>query len=625
MKITAVNSTLSKQSNDKQRQHNNPNFKAGGGMLPALASMMQWIENQGYLASFIIQDGIGMTAPRVWTGFNRDREVTGRYNVQEGFEVLGREVLTGPYMIGVAPIMLALTTKFCRSTNTNTNLIKRYGQSLKDFLKSSKCTQELKSNSANFKKEFNKFNLERIYKASVPKDENPEKTLELIYTEFEKLNSKDKKVKNGALDKINEIINEKMLETSPDLYNLNKLYIGEGESKKLFNLKEALKALNDFAEDAIIKNTNAKNIDEAAAENIKNNFAAKRMLTNITNIAVTLGGLSILPKLYAKSDTPPSIQTLQLLEEQQNENSKDEKENSEVSFKGKGPNSNNIFAKIGKFLTKNLPEKFNELFEYTGHNFSKTTFAGLSIFGLLFPRGIHAWKRAPIDKNTGKKDKTELNEILLRDTVSSLTVVFAVPILTKVFVNAYENKLGYILTNKASENKTKFKKFLDIINPYSKLEALSIAELDAIYGNIDSKAKLLNFANFVNKNGGDLEKILSKSENINVMFNDKTFTLDSIKNLAKEEKNKKILELFNSIKVENPKAKHEGISKLMKGSGNIKNNKIAQMARGLNSLPVFISTFIISPLLLGVLIPKLTYFNTRKAHEKMSQEALAEK
>ena len=71
--------------------------------------MMQWIESKGYLVSFLIQDGLGMTAPRVWTGFHRDKEITGEYNVQEGLEVLGREGITGPYIIGVAPAILALT------------------------------------------------------------------------------------------------------------------------------------------------------------------------------------------------------------------------------------------------------------------------------------------------------------------------------------------------------------------------------------------------------------------------------------------------------------------------------------------------------------------------------------
>ena len=276
-------------------------------------------------------------------------------------------------------------------------------------------------------------------------------------------------------------------------------------------------------------------------------------------------------------------------------------------------------GKFGKFLNKTVPEKVNELFEYTGYNFSKSMFAALSIFGLLAPRGKRAWDRAQVDAN-GKKDLTELNEILLRDTVSSLSVVFAVPILTKVFVNAYENKLGFILTNKASEGKNGFKKFMDVINPYSELEVLSIAELDAIYGNIDSKAKLMNFAKFIDKKGGDLEKILSKSENVKEMFNEKSFTLDSIRGLTKQEKNKRIIELFKNFEVSDIKAKNEVIAKLMKGSGEIKNNKIAQAARGLYSLPGMISTFIISPVLLGVLIPMLTYYNTRKAHEKMAQQ-----
>ena len=139
---------------------------------------------------------------------------------------------------------------------------------------------------------------------------------------------------------------------------------------------------------------------------------------------------------------------------------------------------------------------------------------------------------------------SEINEILLRDTTSALSVVFAVPILTKVFVNAYENSKGFVLTNKASAKETGFKKFLDVINPYSKLEALSIADLNAIYGNIDSKNKLMNFANFIDKNGGDLEKILSQSANKTEIFNEKTFTLESIKGLSRNEKNAKIISLF---------------------------------------------------------------------------------
>lgn len=614
----------SKQKLSHKNQQNgayNPSFKSIGmsSVLDLSSFMMQWIESKGYLVSFLIQDGLGMTAPRVWTGFHRDKEITGEYNVQEGLEVLGREGITGPYIIGVAPAILALTGKFCKSTNTNTRLIKRLGANLKEMISKPEFDKSIKNDAQKFKKEFYKYNLSKIYKDTVPNDTKSEETINYLVAEFEKYNSKDKKASKEALNNIVEKINNKMVENSDSLYSINKLYVGTDSTKTAFSSGEVIRALKDFGEDAIANNSAASSIDASAVDNIKNNFAAKRLLTNIANIVVTLGGLSILPKLYAPSDVAPGAKTMAHLQHKDgNNNTKDA---SNPSFKGKGINTDGFFAKFGKLITKYTPEKLHELLEYTGYNFSKTTFALLATLGLLLTRGKRAWDRAQIDEN-GKRDMTEINEILLRDTVSSLSVVFAVPLLTKMMVRSYEDKLGFILTNRASDGKNAFRRAMDVINPYSDLEVLSVADLDAIYGNIDSKAKLLNFSKFVNSKGGDLEKIISKSENSNVMFNDKTFTLESIKNLSKAEKNKKIIELFERIDEADPHVK-EGISKLMKGSGNIKHNKIAKMARGLNSLPGFISTVFISPVLLGILIPMLTYHNTRKANAKKMAEKQA--
>lgn len=575
-------------------------------ILGATGSIMQWIESKGYFVSFLIQDGLGMTTPRVWTGFHRDKEITGKYNKQEGFEVLGREGLSGPYIVGVAPVVLALSGKFCKSTNTNTRLIKRFGESLKSMVKNPGFDNSIKQDKNKFKQAFYKYNLEAIYKNSVPNDTNANETLDILLKEFSIFDSGDKKAKEAALNNITETINSKIQETSSNLYNINKLYVGNSDTKQAFGMKETLLALKDFADDAIKNNSNSASIDEKAAENIKNNFATKRLGVNVANIAITLTGLSYLPKLYAKSDVSPGAAALEQAKKQQ------QNTQSDVSFKSKGINNDGILAKIGKFITKHTPEKMQELLEYTGYNFSKTTFALLATLGLLLPRGKRAWDRAQIDEN-GKRDMTEINEILLRDTVSSLSVVFAVPMLTKMIVKSYEDKVGFVLTNRASDGKSGFKKFLDIINPYSDLEVLSVADLDSIYGNIDSKKKFKIFAEFVDKKGGDLEKIISKSDNANLAFNEKNFSLDSIKNLSRNEKNKKITELFDSLS-------DETIKKIMKGSDGIKHNKIAKMARGLNSLPGFISTVVISPILLGALIPMLTYHNTRKANAKKLQQ-----
>lgn len=615
MRISSINSQGDLSKNRQQKNNSNvqkvqnPAFKSVGmaSVLGMSASLMQWIESKGYLVSFLIQDGLGMTAPRVWTGFNRDKELTGQYNMQEGFEVLGREGITGPYIIGVAPAVLAVTGKFCKSTNTNTRLIKRMAQNMKTMISKPEFNHSIKNDAEKFKNEFFNYNISKIYKDTVPNDKKAEETIKYLQEEFAKYNSKDKKIRNAAQQNIVTKINDKIAENSTNLFAVNKVVVGEGGTKTSFATAEVLRAIKDFGEDAVTNNPAHAAIDRSAIENMKNNFAAKRWFTNVANIAITLGGLSVLPKLYARSDVSPSAKALEHMQH------KDDK-SSEVAFKGKGVNNGGFFAGLGKIITKYTPEKWQELLEYNGYNFTKTTFALLSTLGLLLPRGKRAWDRAQIDEN-GKRDMTEINEILLRDTVSSLSVVFAVPMLTKALVRSYEDAKGFILTNRASDGKNFFKKAMDIINPYSDLEVLSVADLDSIYGNIDSKAKLMNFSNFVAKKGGDLEKILSKSENKNVMFNEKTFTLESIKNLSKDEKNKKIIELFKGISDTDIGAK-EGIAKLMKGSGNIKQNKIAKMARGLNSLPGAISTVFISPVILGILIPMLTYHNTKKANEK---------
>lgn len=606
MKITGIGSyTQPKKQNHYDKQ--NPSFKSFGlGLLGASGAIMQGIENKGYLISFLIQDGLGMTLPRVLTGFHRDKEITGEYNVQEGLEVLGREGLTGPFMIAVAPAVLWFTRKFCMSTNTNTRLIKRIGGNLKSMVSASGFDKQLKNDSKKFKQEFVKYNIEKIYKDTIPTDKKADETIKYILSEFDKFDSKDKKASAEAYKKILTTLNDKLVENSTELDDLCKLKVGD--DKALFAAGDVIKAIRDYSHDAILNNKGVAELDAASAENIKNNFATKRLLTNWTNVAATLGGLAVLPKIYARSDVAPGAKhLLQAQEEQKSEN---------VSFKGKGINSDGIFSKIGKFLTKRVPEWIQAEFEYNGFNFSPATFASLSLFGLLLPRGLRAYDRAIVDKN-GKKDMSEVNEILLRDTISSLSVVFAVPILTKLIVNTYENKQGFILTNKASENKNWFKKGLDLINPFSDLKVLTNAELEALYGNIDSKTKMMNFCNYIDKKGGDLEKILSKSEFANTVFNENSFTLESIKGAAKTDKNKKIISLIEKM---DEKSGKEMITKLMKGSGDIKKNRIATIARGLNSLPGVISTVIISPFILGVFIPMLTYANTRRAHAKMMQE-----
>lgn len=602
-------------NNDKQEKQQVA-FKSGMvGALNASGALMQSIENGGFLASFLIQDGIGMTVPRTAAGFLRDKEHTGHYNMQEGFEVLGREGMTGPCMMAVAPVSLLLAAKFGKSTSVNTQLIKRFGNSLKEILAKPEFDKSLLKNADKFKNEFYKTNVEKILTDTVGKENTTKESVDYIMKQIanmENIPSDAKlakfrgkaKYKNQCMQNIVEHINNIKYSKSTDLDMLQKVKFGSDklDSKKVFGTKDTIDAMIKYTDDAITANKHLDKLDELQADSIKNKSLAKRMITNISMMFATLGVLSVLPKIYARGSVAPGARKSQEQENQENNN---------VSFRGKGKPS--LLERLGKLIGKNKSDFVSSELEYNGHNFTNTLMAGLSIFGLLTPRGMHAYNRAQKDEN-GKKDLTELYEILLRDLTSSLAVVFAVPMGTRAFVTSYEKNSGFVLMHK-NRNMNKTKTVADLFNPYSKSHVLTNAEISALYDNINSKDKMLNFCKYIDKNGGDLQKIISKSENAGEMFNNSTLDLKSLKGMKKADKNKKIISF-----VEKFDKSDDLISKVMKGAGKARGNKIASFARGLNSMPGLLTTFFISPYLLGWFIPRLTYKNTRRIHEKQDRE-----
>lgn len=577
---------------------------------------MQGIENGGFLASFLIQDGIGMTVPRTCAGFLRDKEKTGHYNMQEGLEVLGREGMTGPCMMAVAPLSLLIAAKFGRSTSVNTQLIKRFGNSLKEILSKPEFDKTLLKDANKFKSEFYKANIEKMLTETLGKENTTKESVDYIMKQIanmEKIPADAKlkkfrgkaKYRSECMENIVEHINNIKYSKSDNLSMLQKVKFGNEklDSIKNFKTKDAIDAMIKYTDDAIVANKHLDKLDALEAESIKNKSLAKRMITNVAMMISTLGVLSILPKIYARGETAPGARKAP--------DAGVENPDSNVSFKGKAKPS--LLERLGKLIGKNNSDFASHELEYNGHNFTNTLMAGLSIFGLLAPRGWHAYQRAQKDEN-GKKDLTELYEILLRDMTSSLAVVFAVPMLTRAFVTSYEKNSGFVLMHK-DRNKNGFQTALDLMNPYTRTHVLSNAEITALYDNVNTKDKMLNFCKYIDKNGGDLAKVISKSENVDAMFNSSTLDLKSLKGLKKSEKNKKIISF-----VEKFNKSDEIIAKVMKSAGKGRGNKIAAFARGLNSMPGLLTTFFISPYLLGWFIPRLTYKNTNRIHEKQDRE-----
>ena len=643
-KINTNNSNNTVQIDTHKKQ--NPNFKAGAfvGVLNGAGTVMQGIENGGFLASFLVQDVIGMTAPRVGAAFLRDKEVTGHYNVQEGFEVLGREGLTGPSMMAVAPIVMAIASKTGRSTTINSQFIRRLGQNLKSMLGNSSFNKELLTKPKELKDEFLKLNIRQALENTLGKENTKDESVEYILQQIKNYEDIPKEIvekkkegikeklfwkknyKSSCVGNIAEHINNIKMSTSDDLNMLNFVEFGEGSSKKRFKTTDFVDAIIKFSNDATTLNKKLSSMDTEAADNLMNSLVAKRFFTNIAGMASTLGVLSVLPKLYIRSSISPGARTAMQLKEAQLKNSNNletndeinEKPNDsteEISFKGKKPK----LSKFGKFLSDHTNEKYSSELEYNGHNFTNTLMAGLSVFGLIVPRGLKAYNRAQVDKD-GKRDMTELYEILIRDLTSSLSVVFAVPILTRMFVTSYEKSTGFVLIKKDRTEKGGFKTFKNLINPYSNQFVMNNSEIAALYGGVDTKEKMLNFCKYIDKNEGDLAKILSKSEFANEIFNKNTKTLEDIANLPKSEKNETITSIIRNLGKNDNLDKStvdNMIKKLMKGTkGNKKTAKILSLARGLNSVPGVLTTFLISPYILGWFIPRLTYLNTRRINEK---------
>ena len=60
---------------NKNKNNKNPNFKGiGSAALNIPGGVMNWIEDGGFVTSFLIQDTLGMTVPRTREGLYRDRD-----------------------------------------------------------------------------------------------------------------------------------------------------------------------------------------------------------------------------------------------------------------------------------------------------------------------------------------------------------------------------------------------------------------------------------------------------------------------------------------------------------------------------------------------------------------------
>ncbi len=647
------------------KQATDPSFK--GINWSALGRYKEWIDNAGFFIVFIIQDVIGMTLPRTWTGLNRDKEITGKYHYQEAKEVLGREGLTGPAMMAIpGAVFVGTALAMGKSTKTNSRLIRTLGNSFKEL--AAGLTKETKPTEA--KVAFYEKNFKQLFKETLgfeaaddvvknvkDKFANLEKIKELKATgEKKQFSVADIEAEFGfGIDKVKSFLKNESLaaETTLDNSQMSTLYkkmqkelgsdipktiqnsiddallnMENSDLSKLNKIKfdgntysvgDATDAMIRYADDIVTRNKKYSEMTEANAEDFKNSMLGKRCVSNLAAIAAVLGIMNYLPRLYARSNTPPGEASKAMAAcREKEESAKCQK--GDVAFTG-------LFSSLGKKISK-LGDTTLAEGEFHGINFTPTLMTGISILGLTYPRAKRAYDRAPekdpaIRQNEGwfssmfKKDASEIKEIAVRDPISALSVTFAVPLLTRWMVKLYEKTTGFVLMNNP-ENVNGFKKFLAYINPYSSVEVLDNAQLNALYGKIDSQERLVNVCNYLDRKGGDLEKIFSKAEDKAKVFNESTFTLASIREMKVKEKNAKIIDLIKKAKPEECK---NIIESLLPTAEKLSKNKALAAAKAFNSIPFFLNLIIVSPILLGWGIPKYTYKLTREASDQAKKAA----
>ncbi len=634
---------LSVNNNEKNINNKNdkkPNFKGLGSVaLNATGNAMNWIENGGFVTSFLIQDTLGMTVPRTREGLYRDRDKKVKFkdmNFKEAGEVFIREFLSGPLMMFTPFIVFALTKKFMgKSTFNNTGLIKKMGKNFTEVIKNKKAGETVKGLKENFYRKV----LHQMVEHTTPNAPGKNEFVEKIFNKVSKLdeleaqlpNAKGKtfgqKLSNIFKSKANkfksekDILKEQISETkgnilkefneyhttnSNELGLVNKIRI----NNDTYSAAESIDSMRNYAFDAT-KGKDISKISEDTAKNLEKTTMAKRIFATVAASLATIGSTSIVPALYTilnpvapgamdngcynpDHEHMPKNKTQNKVQKDNNNKTTDKKGN--VQFKG------NILRQL----------------QFDGNQLTPLLMTTLAAGGLIVPRVRTAVKRAPIDED-GKKNLIEVPEILTRDIISTSAVTFGVPILSKAMVNTYEDASGFVLKNNKPKEMSTIKKIFDTINPLSSIEPFSNKDLKEIYGNIDSKAKLTNFAQFIDEKGGNLAKVFKSLKNGKETFAGTIADFDKIANAKLDRKatNAKFIEVITNHFDENM------VKKLMEPAKAGKPNGMFIKARNLNSLPKFLNTILLVPVFLGVVLPKIVYGITAKNRKKLEEAKLA--
>ena len=287
--------------------------------------VMEYIEKGGFFAEFCIMDMCGMVLPRVYQGFNRNKEELGHLNYQAGMEEFLREFITGPsmFLIPIAAVVLA-GRMLGKGTQINSKLLTQFSESFKNLGVKFASKENAHTNKFFASKLFDQF-VAVPAKIGKKASSGAVSKLDKFRTDFvnqltsnvgKKMKGKEKA---AAINKFEDLI-----------ANINASYFGSKDySLALGNGKVSTTAKNLFLDarkymEDVIPSAKLTFEDLASKGNKLTNTVFENTIDAITKVrengrkllciggsAALAGFLSIIPKIYQLSKKNPALNGLE--------------------------------------------------------------------------------------------------------------------------------------------------------------------------------------------------------------------------------------------------------------------------------------------------------------------------
>lgn len=629
MSIKAINSSIGAQQhhklNDKNSQH--PTF---AGSFNPVVTVMDAIDKGGFAASFIAQDGIGMVAPRIYEGLNRNRQTdengkkTGPLNWEFARREGIREILSGPSAF-LIPLGILTIIKKASGTANNVHVdhINVLGKNFSDF--AVKNPTQLK-NPAEFKKGYYAQVFENIFNNSTDKNFNVKEKAQhfadkLVEAETKRANKDRKGAGKIQSELIEEYMKIRKQFASPSSDELGVILKSEEKNKTVSsNIKRIIQSLSDYSGDALAKTNKyissqsghtAEELakDGSLAKYVKNfnlHRAGTRVLSNFGMWGAVVAFYTLIPKLYnmgLKHD--PGLKGLESEDKADNTvpktKVKDEnKKGKDVAFKG------NFASGIGANAVKDgfLGKLFNK-FEFNGASMSVPGMLTLLFGFCLPPRYINA-----------KSDK-EKKEIVVRDVSSFTAILFAAKAMARGFSDAFAKISGLALNVKPEDhNKSILHKVKNYFTAGAGIDVLTSEQIVSKYSNIeDYKEGINGFFNFLEENGGDVKKVLNIDKNVKTQAEKIMTDFGGGKSL----KDATLEEIHTAFKKAKGSDALENIYTVFKS----KDNRFINRAKTFNSAFGFASTLVLVPMFMMWLARYCESMTKKAIAKEKEQKALA--